>query len=180
MQPLIERTHAKLRYAKIILDEIKVIGILNGGDFDKAHQEAFLFHLAGAREAFLAELNFYYDAGLSADSISIGKLRKAIMDKGASSPEVAELYRKENEVGHWLYFVKNMRDISTHMLGVPRHYHLGGPNHQKVFLTKPNSTANIEVHFIEAFEEWLSNMESLLERMRASAQLQCPPLTHSS
>jgi hypothetical protein len=54
------RTDAKLRYAKIHLDELAALPIRNGGDFDRAHQESFLFHLFGARDAFLAELNHYY------------------------------------------------------------------------------------------------------------------------
>ncbi len=55
-----ERTNAKLRYARVHLDELKAQGPPNGGDFDHAHQKSFLFHLLGTADAFLAELCHYY------------------------------------------------------------------------------------------------------------------------
>jgi|WetSurMetagenome_2_1015567.scaffolds.fasta_scaffold09331_4 hypothetical protein len=42
LKNLRERTYAKLRYAKVHLDELKVIPNIGGQDFDKAHQESFL------------------------------------------------------------------------------------------------------------------------------------------
>ena len=55
-----ERTAAKLRYAEVHLREIRELGQPDGGDFDRAHQESFLFHLLSTRDALLAELNVYY------------------------------------------------------------------------------------------------------------------------
>ena len=58
--PLQERSNAKLRYAAVHLDELKSIEQLGGDDYDRAHQESFLYHLMGAKDAFLIELNTYY------------------------------------------------------------------------------------------------------------------------
>lgn len=168
-QPLIDRTDAKLRYAKVHLDELKSINVHGGDDFDRAHQESFLFHLSGVKEAFLVELNFYYGAGLSNDSISLGKLRNSLKNKGMSSPEVAEIYALENDKNNWLYLLKSMRDVSIHTTGVKRHYHLGGTNHGKVWLSEPYTQNTIEVHFVDIFESWLSNMDSLIQKLRASS-----------
>lgn len=49
LQNLRARADAKLRYAEIHLDELKAIDRLGGSEFDRAHQESFLFHLLGPR-----------------------------------------------------------------------------------------------------------------------------------
>src|SRR5437588_12950098 len=95
-----ERTDAKLRYANVHLREIEALPGLTGDDFDRAHQESFLFHLMGAMDAFLAEINCCYGCNLADDGISPGKLREAITKiKGENSPELKELYQLETLKG---------------------------------------------------------------------------------
>ena len=48
-----DRTAAKLRYAKVHLDELAALKSLCGDDFDRAHQESYLFHLLGAHDVRL-------------------------------------------------------------------------------------------------------------------------------
>jgi len=49
-----ERTNAKLRYARLHLEELRSYRRKGSGDdFERSHQEAFLFHLFGTRDAFL-------------------------------------------------------------------------------------------------------------------------------
>ena len=64
IRSLQDRTDAKLDYAGVHLQEI-LNQELDGGKFDLAHQESFLFHLCGTRNAFLWELNEYYAAGVA-------------------------------------------------------------------------------------------------------------------
>lgn len=55
-----ERTNAKLRYARIHLNELRLYQRKGSGDdFERSHQESFFFHLFGALDAFLQELNLY-------------------------------------------------------------------------------------------------------------------------
>src|SRR4051812_21686026 len=97
------RTDTKLRYAEVHLAEIEQRPHRNGDDFDRAHQESFLFHLRGALEAFLAEIKCYYSCNLPAEGVSPGNLRKAIKTaKGENAPELAELFTIENLQGSWL------------------------------------------------------------------------------
>jgi len=86
------RTDAKLRYAKVHLDELAALPAHGGDDFDRAHQESFLFHLYGTRDAFLIELNHYYGLGLPIESLTPGKLREALKLRGIQSPELSELF----------------------------------------------------------------------------------------
>lgn len=171
--PLQERTDAKLRYAEIHLDELKSIERLGGDDFDRAHQESFLYHLLGAKDAFLIELNTYYSVGLGSNGLSMGKLLNALKEKGRRSEELAELYTLESDERSWLFDAKAMRNHSTHVLGVKRHFHLGGVNDGKIFLTNPESGEKIERDFIDDFTNWLNQMRSLLGRLRVSALNEC-------
>ncbi len=168
-KPLQERTDAKLRYARVHLDELKSQEPPSGNDFDKAHQESFLFHLLGSRDAFLAELNHYYRAGVAPDALTPGKIREVLKEQGVSSPELRTLYELEQDESSWYSRAKDMRDHSTHVQGVPRAYFLGGENHQKVKLKHPRTGQLTERHFILEFEDWLNAMESLVLSLRESA-----------
>jgi hypothetical protein len=163
------RTDAKLRYAKVHLNQLKELSSHGGDDYDRAHQESFLYHLLGAKDAFLQELNVYYSCGLDANSVSPGKLREEIKKKGKSCAELAELYSLENDGKSWLFHAKEMRDHSTHISHVPRAFHCGGENSGKVFLRNPATNQEIQTHFVDEFDKWQVNMEELLERLRGSA-----------
>jgi hypothetical protein len=169
LQNLRARADAKLRYAAVHLDELKAIGRLGGGDFDRAHQESFLFHLLSAKDAFLIEFNAYYPSGLPDKNLTLGTLRKALMQKGVASKELAELYSLEQDETSWLSQAKAMRDQSTHVTGVIRAFHLGGPNDGQVWLKNAKTDQSIERHFVDMFSEWIVGMEKLLERLRTSA-----------
>ncbi len=168
-KPLQERTDAKLRYACLHLDELKSQGPSSGNDFDKAHQESFLFHLLGARDAFLAELNHYFKAGLAPDALSLGRIRDALKERNVTSAELRTLYDLEQDKSSWYSKAKDMRDYSTHVQGVPRAYFLGGEDHQKVKLKHLRSGILTERHFILEFEDWLHKMEVLILSLRESA-----------
>jgi hypothetical protein len=163
------RADAKLDYAEVHLDELRAKATLGGDLFDRAHQESFLFHLFGARDAFLIELNVYYGGGLRNTNLSMGKLWKALRKQGRRSPELAELHKLERDKASWLSHAKGMRDHSTHVLGVPRTFHHGGEHHQKVFLRKPETGRQNQQHFVVEFVEWVGSMRTLLDRLRASA-----------
>ena len=94
------RADAKLRYADIHLEELNAHGHhggKGGDDFAQSHQESFLNHLLGAKEAFVLELNKYYGCNLPQMHLHIGKLRKELKKQGKQSPELRELYKLEND-----------------------------------------------------------------------------------
>jgi hypothetical protein len=163
------RADAKLTYARIHLEVLQANGGNGGTDFDRALQESFLFHLLGAKEALLQELNAYYAIFLEPSSVAAGILQEKIKERGPRSEELAELYALEQDEGSWLNHAKQMRDHCTHVAGLARAYHLGGPHHQKVFLKNPKTGKDYETHVLEAFQQWLQQMTELLERMRTSA-----------
>ena len=154
------------------MDEIKALGPLGGNDFDRAHQESFLFHLFGARDALLAELNHYYGTSLVSDLLSPGKLRDALKKQGVQSPELGALHELENNESSWYRQTKDMRDYSAHVQGVPRAYYLnlgGDDEGGKVKLKNPRTGQLTTQHFPEVFENWLAQMTALIQTLRESA-----------
>jgi hypothetical protein len=138
------RTDSKIRFAQIHLDELTARNISNGDDFERAHQESFLYHLLGVKESFLIELNAYYKTELSEKRISIGNMKKALAERGQESNELTEIYRLQNDESSWLFQAKIMRDYSTHVGNVPRHFHLGGVHHNQTFLSNPETNRRAE------------------------------------
>jgi len=165
---LCDRTDAKLRYAVIYNDELHKIGI-NGFDIDRAHQESFLFHLMGAKDSFLLELNYYYNINLPDNNVTSKRLQETLEKKGLKSLELNELNALENENNSWLFNAKEMRDHATHRANVPRVVNFGSKKDTEVWLRNPKTGINIERHFIYEFDEWILNMKTLLERLRLSA-----------
>ena len=163
------RTDAKLVYAQVHLDFLRCHGGNAGSDVDRALQESFLFHLLGAKDAFLAELNAYYGLKLSAADVTPGNLRDKLKSQGRTSQELAELYALEGDEGSWLSHAKQMRDHCTHVAGVPRAFHIGGPDDGKVFLRNPKTGTHVEHDAPDALHAWLANMRQLLERLRSMA-----------
>ncbi|MCA6488521.1 MAG: hypothetical protein IM551_00675, partial [Chitinophagaceae bacterium] len=132
-------------------------------------QESFLFHLWGAKDAFLIELNYYYGLNLPIDKINNQTLNKKFKKSNKVSLEFEELLTMEKDNNTWLFIAKEMRDSSTHRTAVPRTFHIGGQFENQVFLRNQKTGQNIERHFIEEFAEWSSKMKVLLQRLRTSA-----------
>lgn len=167
------RTDAKLRYAEVQLVDIERLPRRNGDDYERSHQEAFLFHLKGAVETFLAEVNCYYGCGLPSDGISPGKLREVLVKRtGSNAPELAELHKLENLEDSWLGHAATMRDHSTHRGGVPRVIHLGGALDGVTYLKNPETGAVIEADYPQVFRGWLSDAAGVIQRLRTSALAQ--------
>ena len=168
IQNLCDRTDAKLRYADIYVAELQKL-TSNGDDIDRAHQESFLFHLWGAKDAFLIELNYYYNINLPIDKVKNITLQEEFKELKKVSIELDEMLALEKDNNSWLFAMKDMRDSSTHRTAVPRAYHIGGVFDNQVFLRNQKTGQSIERHFVDEFVEWSSNMKILLHRLRASA-----------
>lgn len=165
-----DRTDAKIDYAEVHLEELRALGVPSGSHFDRAHTESFLFHLLGAKDAFLMELNIYYDLCLPSTDLTDGKLRSALIKRdGETCAELAELFKTENDKNSWLYHAKTMRDHSTHVSGIARAFHAGGPKDGQTYLRNPKTGESIERHFVDEFTDWVLEMRKLLEGLRATA-----------
>ena len=141
--PFKERTDAKVRFARIHLEELKAIPHpLGGDDFNRAHQEAFLFQLLGARDCFWAELAAR--AGHPSQSMDrITTLRKQLKKKGVIIQAIEEMHALAQDKASWLRLATDLRNISAHDRGASRAYYLGGPWSQKVRLRVTQPTRRL-------------------------------------
>ena len=79
VSPFQSRTDSKLRFARVHLEEITSRHELGSGDdFERAHEESFLFHLVGAKDSFLQELNAAYRLELPIKQVKETNLQKAM------------------------------------------------------------------------------------------------------
>jgi hypothetical protein len=168
-----DRTDAKLRFARLHLEELSSREVINGDDFERAHQEAFLFQLFGARDALVAELAIRYGADQSKGR-RVNDLRKSLQSQGVQSSEIAEIDRLAKDNGNWLNLAREMRNHGTHEQGVSRAFHLGGPKHGKVQLRDPRDRNILTDHYVDEFGKWLGEMSTLVGKLRASADRRSP------
>ena len=165
-----KRTNAKLRYARVHLEELRSHQRKGSGDdFERSHQESFLFHLFGARDAFLQELNLYYNCGLELHEVRPNTLNKKLSNMKIECPELDKLIKYEKNPECWLHAAKEMRDHSTHRRSVQRKFHVGGEYDGKVYLKNPRSGKLIKKDYADIFEEWCLEMEILLNDLRKTA-----------
>lgn len=171
LKPYTEWTQAKLRYAEVHLNELrKHRQRATGDDFERTHQEAFLYQLLGARDAFLQELNVCYGCKLELQKVRVATLRKALKEAGETGPELEELASLEKRNESWLSAAKELRDYSTHRRGVPRIFSVGGEEDGQVRFMDPRSGEKLQKNILDSFEDWLREMGSLLNRLRESAR----------
>ena len=85
-QPVIA-LDAKLRYAAVHLEELQATE-RRGSDFDRSHQEAFLFQLSGVRDAFFQECNLRHDCGLDPEKVRRNSLEEKLRASGKEAPSL--------------------------------------------------------------------------------------------
>jgi hypothetical protein len=97
-----DRTEAKLTYANLMLRELQAHRGLDGDDFQRSHEEAFLFHLHGALEAFLQEINEHCNCGILAHQVSISRLENELRRQSKTCPQLTEIRAlKRRRSGQW-------------------------------------------------------------------------------
>lgn len=166
----IERTDAKLRYADVLLFEMaakRLIDPAQGTDWARAHQEGFLFHLLGVRDALLQELNLFHGCGLAIDQVRKADLAAKLEKQDSTSPALDLLNTLESDQTSWLSIASRMRHHSMHRRNVPRQFFVGGASHDLEFLMDPLAGDPIETDYMELFKQWRDEMRQLVQDMRA-------------
>ena len=164
-----ERTEAKLKYAAIHLDELRRRRVLYGsqiGDWERAHQESFLFHLLGVRDALLQEINLFHACGLKMRNVSIGRISQRLVKSGSVSAALRILMKLEGMRSTWLSIAKRLRNTSTHQKNVPRQLIVDGANDDPQFFRDPLTGKWIETNCIDLFAQWHGKAIKLIKNLR--------------
>ena len=164
---LISRTDQKLRFARIHVDELRGHPSRNtGDDFERSHHESFLFHLYGAVDAFLQELNLYCNCGLALEKVSREALKKTLEKQGRISKILSELAAGEAVSGSALATAKQFRHYAMHRGGLPMQHYMNGPSN----LVHPITRLELQADSISVFDSWLGQITTSLNNWRTNAQ----------
>jgi len=170
------RTSQKLRFAKLHLDELRNYQRkASGDDFERAHQEAFLAQLFGAYSSFLQELNAIFNCALDTNGVTLGNMRRVLLQRGAPTDVLSCLYRLAEENNSWFNLAKVFRDVTTHYAGIPISFYVGGPEDGRFALKHPITLAELPGDAFETMQHWLDSMEKLISELRKQAQDSVPP-----
>jgi hypothetical protein len=161
------RTDAKLEYAKLTLQELCAYERRGSGDnFERAHHEAFLFHLLGAEDALLQELNVQYGCALPLKDVNRAKLSKIVGTLGYKNAALDELDALHRNDASWLSEAKSYRNHSTHRQHIARAFFVGGDNERMVRFRVPESGQEMGTDVLDAFADWAKSMGQLVEKGR--------------
>jgi hypothetical protein len=163
-----ERTDEKLRFAAAILRDLRSRPGATGDDFQRAREEAFLFHLHGARDAFLHEVNDHHDCGLAIERVTLGALRKILTPTGKGLTTVDEIHRLEKTAGHMLHRLKEWRHTATHRGSIPRTFFVEGSEYRQRQMTDPVTGKPSGQDTPDCFSSMLNDMARLLEQLRCN------------
>lgn len=161
------RTNDKLALAKIHLDEFTNRKERSSGDqFERGHQESFLFHLVGARDSFLQEINDTCGLGLPLERVEMRSVREGLAKRGLASNAFDRIDSLEKDGKSWLFQILDLRNHCSHRLHISRQFHRGGARNGQIFLVLPRTGVLIEKDVHEFFQECLEEMERLIAELR--------------
>jgi len=163
-----ERTEAKLKYATIHLEELRLRRALDpsqGGDFERAHQEAFLFHLLGVRDALFQEINIFYDCGLEMNEVTKKALSDALRVKSEPSPAFEAITELESDESSWIEIARRMRNQLTHQKNVSQHF-TSDERKEVIHLKDPLTEKWIEQDYMDLFSNWWTAMRDLVTQLQ--------------
>ncbi len=164
------RTDAKLRFAGVHLTELKT-SRRDDCDFDMAHEESFLYHLFGVRDALLQEINLFHGCGLLPEHVNKSSLSDKLAKMNVESRSFRTLKKLEGMKSSWLSIAARMRHLTTHYRDVPRTYYNSSQEDKSacVRLLDPRSGQEMKegVDIVEQFDKWLGKMKQLVQDLRA-------------
>jgi hypothetical protein len=109
------RTEQKLRYAEVHLEELSTYPNASSNDeWENAHQESSFFHLAGAVEVLLYEINDEYSLGLGLTKVTWKTVSARLIRSKQSSPAFDHLTHLRNDTASWLALLFEWRNHGAH------------------------------------------------------------------
>ncbi len=167
LEHFVGRTDAKLRYARLILDELSNDPERGRGqDFERAHQEAFLFQLAGVVDAFLQELNARHVLAIKPGCVNLSSVGRAFSGRGLSNEGLDELNKINGDKSSWYRTMKTYRNHVTHRQHIPRIYSVGGPDSGQVRFLDLHTGDPVTKDVLGELAYWLACMGELTEMGR--------------
>jgi len=160
------RTDAKIRYAEIMLQELRDRPGRQGDDYQRSHEEAFLYHLYGAVDAFLHEVNTHHQFGLTEKEVSLQRLQQELTKSHKASPAIQEVVRLGQPSTGLLYRIQQWRHQATHRGGTPRTFYVGGPEDGERRLTDPATGQPASSGILDEFAAAVAEVKATILSLR--------------
>lgn len=165
------RTNDKLGYARIHVEELATYQFAASNDaWENAHQESCCFHLAGAVEAILHEVNEGYGLGLALTDVKWGTVRSALKNSGQSSPAFTHLETLRQNPNSWLSLLFELRNHGTHRQRVPKILNINTSKHVDNEFTDPRTGAPQTVYpglgCLDLLRQFAQEVEALIQHCR--------------
>ncbi len=168
-----ERTRTKLQYAKLHLDEIlSRNGPYQADAFARAHEESVLFHVVGAKDSFLQEINDAYGRPLDPDRVKEKSLEKELKKKGFQCQALSRVLELERDKTSWLAQTIRLRHQGTHRFHISHGFHEGDEFDGQVFFRDPRTKEEIQVPIESFLEDCVEKMTQLTEDLRHTLEVE--------
>jgi len=167
------RTNKKLDFAELHLKEITSRPEMGSADdFEIAHEESFLFHLIGAKDSFLQEINNAYGLGLPTHRATAWKLKGKLERTNRKSPALDKIVELQDPCkAGWLAIAIELRNQGTHRRRTSRNFErkigpqgVSGAN----YFFNPFTKEPMDIPIPEFLRECRALMSELLQELRAT------------
>lgn len=168
------RTDQKIRYAEIHLAELADNPTWGSNDdWENAHQESFFFHLAGAVDGVLHEVDDRYDLGLT--RVDLWSVRDKLKSESRESPAVNLMLCLRRDDTSWLSLLYRWRNYGTHRKHVGRVVTFSTHSRTDNYFTDPKTNVEQAVYPDAGGREvclrLCTDMKELVRRCRAEDPL---------
>ena len=134
------RTEEKLGYASTHLEELSTYPNTTSNDeWENAHQESCFFHLAGAVEGLLHEINDGYSLGLGLTHVTWRRVADQLTQSNQSSQAFDHLTQLKHDTTSWLSLLFEWRNHGAHRQRIGKMVHLSTSRRVDNEFTDPRS-----------------------------------------
>ncbi len=164
--PYHDRTTQKLQFSRLYLDER--LKCKNSGSIpERAHEESFLYHLIGAKDSLLQEINYALGLEVPEHLVKERTLRAALDQSGRSCKALDEIETLKNTESNWMNLAIRFRNQGTHRTDIPRGFYRGADK-EAVFLIDPYTKKAMGQTITEFLSDCFEKMVELIPRLRAT------------
>ncbi len=165
------RTNQKLNFARIHIEALKAAQESTGWSkhaLIESYNESVLFHLASAYDSFLREVAELYRFDTE-NAVGYRSLMAQLEASGFEGSEVKELAMLEQDHTSWLHKMLAAYEACWH--GTDKRGKVSETTSvSEIHVVQVNPDHAEDGEIIHEFEEWLTDMRTLVERLRSGMQ----------
>ena len=166
-----DRTDKKIIFAELTFKEIMSHPRFGSAeDFERAHEESYFYHIIGAKDSFLQEINEAYKLGLLPYQVNEPALAKKLNAKMLHSIELDEIINLKNDSTSWLAIAIRLRNHGTHQSNIPRLFDevISSKTSSTRYFIDPMTNTQLKTDIPTFMEQCLIDVKALISRLRTT------------